>query len=79
MISKKSGAFRDAPPTKAPSIFSLANNDFAFLALTLPPYKMQILFAISSSSIFKYIFVSFVFIALILMKDARNTHFSLVY
>jgi hypothetical protein len=36
-MSKNSG-FREAPPTKNPSIFGFAINSAAFFAVTEPPY-----------------------------------------
>jgi hypothetical protein len=37
MMPTKSSTLRLAPPTRAPSIFSLANSSLLLLALTLPP------------------------------------------
>ena len=38
IIAAKSGAFREAPPIRPPSTFSLESSSFAFLAFMLPPY-----------------------------------------
>lgn len=47
IISKNSG-FKDAPPTKNPSIFGLEISSEAFFAVTDPPYYILTPFDISS-------------------------------
>lgn len=47
-MSTKSRDLRLAPPTRPPSTSRQANNSAAFPGFTLPPYKIEMLFAVSS-------------------------------
>ena len=49
MIATKSSTDKAAPPIRPPSTSGLENISSAFAGLTLPPYKIETLFAIEVS------------------------------